>query len=76
MANLDKVLTIGEVAAILRVHPATVYRLVKKGELPACKIGSSWRINPKELDAWLAAGSPTAPGFAFSVFSANFTRLG
>ena len=57
MAKLNSVLTIGEVAEILRVHPATIYRLVKKGALPAFKIGGNWRINPTVLDAWLADGS-------------------
>ena len=57
MAKLNTVLTIGEVAEILRVHPATIYRLVKKGALPAFKIGGNWRINPMVLDAWLADGS-------------------
>jgi len=57
MAKFKRVLTIGEVAEIIRVHPATIYRLVKKGELPAFKIGGNWRINPHALDAWLAAGS-------------------
>lgn len=63
MAKLNSVLTIGEVAEILRVHPATIYRLVKKGDLPAFKIGGNWRINLKVLDAWLTDGSlrPSVP---------------
>jgi excisionase family DNA binding protein len=57
MAKLKRVLTIGEVAEILRVHPTTIYRLVKRGELPGFKVGGNWRINSEALDTWLAEGS-------------------
>lgn len=56
--ELESVLTIGEVAQILRVHPATVYRVVRRGELPGFKIGNSWRINKASLDLWLSAERP------------------
>ena len=52
------VLTIREVAEILRAHPTTIYRLVKHGDLPGFKIGANWRINRASLDVWLSGGSP------------------
>lgn len=52
--ELGSVLTITEVADILRVHPTTIYRLVKRGELPGFKIGGCWRINRASLDKWLS----------------------
>jgi excisionase family DNA binding protein len=61
MAKLKRVLTIGEVAEMLRVHPTTIYRLVKRGELPGFKVGGNWRINSDALDAWLAEGSHRPP---------------
>lgn len=54
------VLTISEVAEVLRLHPTTVYRLVKRGELPGFKIGGNWRINRASLDLWLSADRPHA----------------
>jgi excisionase family DNA binding protein len=54
--ELGSVLTITEVADILRVHPTTIYRLVKRGELPGFKIGGCWRINRASLDKWLSGG--------------------
>ena len=48
----SQMLTIGEVALILRLHPTTVYRLAKKGALPAFKIGSSWRFDLEDLNRW------------------------
>jgi excisionase family DNA binding protein len=56
--ELGGVLTISEVAEILRMHPTTIYRLVKRGELPGFKIGGNWRINRASLDLWLLAEHP------------------
>jgi len=56
--KLDRVLTITEVAEVLRLHPTTIYRLVKRGDLPAFKIGGSWRVSSASLDQWLSAASP------------------
>jgi excisionase family DNA binding protein len=50
------VLTISEVAEVLRVHPTTIYRAVKRGELPAFKIGGNWRVSRASLELWLTAG--------------------
>jgi excisionase family DNA binding protein len=47
-----KVMTIGELAEYLRVHRSTLYRLLKKGELPGFKIGSDWRFNVEVIDRW------------------------
>ena len=55
MAKSRKILTVVEVSDFLRLHPTTVYRLVRKGELPAFKIGGGWRISTKDLDLWCVA---------------------
>ncbi len=61
-----KVLTVREVAAYLRVHSSTIYRLLKKGELPAFRIGSDWRFMADQIDQWRAdaeaAGGPLESG--------------
>jgi excisionase family DNA binding protein len=57
MAKSRKILTIVEVSDFLRLHPTTVYRLVRKGQLPAFKIGGGWRVNTKDLDRWCVAKS-------------------
>jgi excisionase family DNA binding protein len=54
-----KVITIGELAEYLRVHRSTLYRLLKKGEVPGFKIGSDWRFNIEEIDRWrVQQGAP------------------
>ena len=41
----DTILTVKEVAAYLKIHPSTLYRLLKRQGLPAFKMGSDWRFN-------------------------------
>ena len=52
MASSTKVLTVNELAEYLRVHRSTIYRLLKKGQLPGFKIGSDWRFNVEVIDEW------------------------
>ena len=58
MAN---VLTLEEVANYLRVHPSTIYRLLKKKRLPAFKVGSDWRFNVESIDRWRAEAEDSEP---------------
>jgi excisionase family DNA binding protein len=44
-----ELLTVAEVAAVLRVSRATAYRLIEAGELPAHRVGGSIRIDKAEL---------------------------
>ncbi len=46
-------LTIAEVAAMMRVSKMTVYRLVHSGELPAVRVGRSFRVTEKDVDDYL-----------------------
>jgi excisionase family DNA binding protein len=48
----DKVMTVVEVAQYLHVHPSTIYRLLRKKEIPAFRVGSDWRFNRESIDAW------------------------
>lgn len=48
-------LTVAEVAAMLRVSEMTIYRLIKGGELRALQIGKSYRLREDDVDAFLAA---------------------
>jgi excisionase family DNA binding protein len=48
------ILTLDEVAAYLKIGKRTVYRLAQKSEIPAFKLGGSWRFRRSELDRWIA----------------------
>ena len=47
-------LTVSEVADLLRLSPMTVYRLINKGELPAVRIGKSFRLREDDVDRYIA----------------------
>ncbi|MBW3574290.1 MAG: helix-turn-helix domain-containing protein [Actinobacteria bacterium] len=55
-ADRARYLTVAEVAAILRVSTMTVYRLIKAGELPALRVGRSYRLPEDDVDRYLARG--------------------
>ena len=50
---MSTVLKLEEAAEFLKVHPSTVYRLIKKHEIPAFRIGSDWRFNLESLERWI-----------------------
>lgn len=53
--NMDKLLTVKEVAEILRVSEKTIFRYIKAGDLKAYRIKKlgSWRIKEKEIETLL-----------------------
>ena len=46
-------MTLEEVAAFLRVHQSTVYRLLRTHSIPAFKMGSDWRFNQESIEQWI-----------------------
>ncbi|TEB11010.1 Helix-turn-helix domain protein [Pelotomaculum sp. FP] len=44
-----EILTIEQVAELLQMNYYTVYRKVASGEIPASKIGRSWRVLKKDV---------------------------
>ena len=52
VSNLSEVrfLTVAEVAAVMRVSKMTVYRLVHGGELPAARVGRSFRVPRRAVE--------------------------
>jgi excisionase family DNA binding protein len=51
----DRLLTANEVAAQLRVSTMTIYRLIRRGELPAVRVGRNYRVRASALDDYLRA---------------------
>jgi len=47
-------LTVAEVATALRVSNMTVYRLIQSGELPAVRVGKSYRLREEDVDSYLS----------------------
>jgi excisionase family DNA binding protein len=48
----SKVMTVQEVSSYLRVHPSTIYRMLKRHQLPAFRVGSDWRFTIDAIDRW------------------------
>jgi excisionase family DNA binding protein len=48
----SRVMTVKELSDYLKIHPSTVYRQLKRGQLPAFKVGSDWRFNVESIDRW------------------------
>jgi excisionase family DNA binding protein len=51
----DEIFTLDEVSAFLKAGKRTVYRLAQNGEIPAFKLGGTWRFRRSELDRWIAS---------------------
>lgn len=49
----DKILTLPEVAQMLKVADKTVYTMAQKGEVPAFKVRGQWRLKSTDLDQWI-----------------------
>ena len=54
MDREGEILTLDEISAYLKIGKRTAYRLAQKGEIPAFKLGGTWRFRRSELDRWIA----------------------
>ena len=50
---MSEILTVREVAALLKINEKTAYKLVAKGEIPGFKVGGSWRFDRGEIESWI-----------------------
>ena len=53
MTSQDDILTITDVANLLKVAGKTVYGLAQKDDLPAFKVGGQWRFRRTAIDSWI-----------------------
>ena len=51
-----RLLTLREVADYLHVHPGTVYRLVKRGQLQGVRVGRDFRFDIRVVEDWIERG--------------------
>ena len=58
MTPLDSYYNVIEVGRRLKVHPETVKRLCRQGDLPAVKIHNTWLISEDILDNFAGTYSP------------------
>ncbi|MBB5754581.1 helix-turn-helix domain-containing protein [Prosthecomicrobium pneumaticum] len=51
----DEILTLPEVAGLLKVAEKTVYTMAQRAEIPAFKVRGQWRFKRVDLDGWIEA---------------------
>ena len=59
VSNPD-ILTIREVAELLRIGEKTAYTLAQTGKLPGFKVGGQWRFSRSKIEAWIEAQTDKA----------------
>lgn len=55
--EISRLLTVAEVASVMRVSRMTVYRLIRRGQLTAIKVGRNYRVRERDLAAYLDRSS-------------------
>ena len=51
----DEILTVAEVAVLLKVAEKTVYTMAQNSELPCFKVRGQWRFRRQDLDSWMVS---------------------
>ncbi len=51
--DVGQVLTAKELAKYLKLTEVTIYKYVKEGKIPACRVGSRWRFDKDQIDGVL-----------------------
>ncbi|QXR35341.1 helix-turn-helix domain-containing protein [Alcaligenes aquatilis] len=52
-SNDDEFLSIKQVAELLKVTERTIYRLASAKQIPAFKVGGTWRFSRVEINQWI-----------------------
>lgn len=50
----DEILTIRDVAALLKIGEKTAYTMAQDGDLPGFKVRGQWRFRRSDVDAWIS----------------------
>ena len=50
----ERLMTVSEVAELMRVSNMTVYRLIKSGQLSALRVGKNYRIRESDVNRYLS----------------------
>ena len=62
LMSLKNLLTVKEVAALLRVSTQTLYKMLEQGQIPAVKVGSQWRFDGDKIQTWIERQGARASG--------------
>ena len=51
--QFERLLDSDEAAALLKIHPKTLQKMARNGEIVGIQIGKLWRFRASALNAWL-----------------------
>jgi excisionase family DNA binding protein len=51
--KFESLLDSASASAILLIHPKTLQRIARSGQIPAFRIGKLWRFRRSDLEKWL-----------------------
>ena len=57
MASDQEVLTVKEICDLLRVHPSTIYKLIRDDKILSFQVGADWRFRKDVILRWMAEKS-------------------
>ena len=52
-ADEGEILTLKQVADLLKVTERTIYRLAAAKKIPAFRVGGTWRFSKAEINQWI-----------------------
>jgi excisionase family DNA binding protein len=58
----DEILTIREVASLLKIGEKTTYTMAQSGQLPGFKVRGQWRFRRTDIDQWITRQVDRGPG--------------
>lgn len=53
MIKTKEIMDTKEVSEFLKLHPFTVNKMARQGNIPAFKIGADWRFHRKHIERWI-----------------------
>jgi excisionase family DNA binding protein len=60
-ANNIKLMTLSEVATILKISKRTLHRMIQHRQIPAFKVGGQWRVLESRFQEWMQVEEHAAP---------------
>ena len=52
MEGFGEIMTLEETAKYLKIGKSTLYKMARKGKIPAVKIANQWRFRKEDIDKW------------------------
>ena len=60
MPSDDEILAVKELCDLLRLHPSTVYKLIRQDKIPSFRVGNEWRFRRDVIERWTVEQSMNA----------------